>query len=164
MKLPLKISTLTLVLLFGLITQACTSCQGAEDAQPTPDSEEMKLTEPKINIQVGSRTFIATMADNPAVAALLPLLPLTLDMDDLNGNEKTARLPQNLPTQTYSPGTIQNGDILLWGANAFVIFYETFSSSYSYTRLGKIDDPRGLKETLGTGDVTVTLTLVAETN
>jgi hypothetical protein len=164
MKLPLKISSLTLVLLFGLISQACTSCQGAEDAQPTPDSEEMKLTETKISIQVGNRTFTATMADNPAVAALLPLLPLTLEMADLNRNEKTGQLPQSLPTQTYSPGTIQNGDLLLWGANDFVIFYETFSSSYSYTRLGKIDDPIGLKEALGTGDVTVTLTLVAETD
>jgi len=109
MKLPLKISSLTLVLLFGLISQACTSCQGAEDAQPTPDTEEMKLTETKISIQVGGRTFTATMADNPAVAALLPLLPLTLDMTDLNRNEKTAQLSQGLPTQTYSPGTIQNG-------------------------------------------------------
>lgn len=164
MKLSLKISSRTLLLLFGLISQACTSCQGAEDTRPTPDSEEMKLTATKISIQVGGRTFIATMTDNPAAAALLPLLPLTLDMADLNRNEKTAQLPQNLPTQTYSPGTIQNGDLLLWGANDFVIFYETFSSSYSYTRLGKIDDPSGLKEALGTGDVTVTLTLVAETN
>ena len=164
MKLPLKISSLTLVLLFGLISQACTSCQGAEDAQPTSDSEEMEPTETKISIQVGGRTFTATMADNPAVAALLPLLPLTLDMADLNRNEKTGQLPQNLPTQTYSPGTIQNGDLLLWGANDFVIFYETFSSSYSYTPLGKIDDPSGLKEALGAGDVTVTLTLVAETD
>jgi hypothetical protein len=164
MKLPLKISTLTLVLLFGLISQACTSCHGAEDAQPTPDSEEMELTATKISIQVGSRTFTATMAENPAVAALLPLLPLTLDMADLNRNEKTARLPQNLPTQNFSPGTIQNGDILLWGANAFVIFYETFSSSYSYTRLGKIDDPSGLKEALGAGDVKFTLTLLANSD
>jgi hypothetical protein len=164
MKLPLKISSLTLLLLFGLISQACTSCQGAEDAQPTPDSEEMELTETNINIQVGSRTFTATLADNPAVAALLTLLPLTLDMADLNRNEKTGQLPQSLPTQTYSPGTIQNGDLLLWGANDFVIFYETFFSSYSYTRLGKIDDPSGLKEALGTGDVTVSLTLAADTN
>jgi hypothetical protein len=157
MKLPLKISSLTLVLLFGLISQACTSCQGAEDSEPILSAQEMKLSAKKINIQVGSRTFTATLADNPAITALLPLLPMTLDMADLNRNEKTARLPKNLPTQTYSPGTIQNGDLLLWGANDFVIFYETFSSSYSYTRLGKIDDPSGLKEALGAGDVKVIL-------
>lgn len=164
MKLALKISTLTLILLLGMIFQACTSCQGAEDAQPTSDSEKMKPKAAKINIQVGNRTFTATLAENPAVTAFLPLLPLTLDMADLNRNEKFAKLPKNLPTQTYSPGTIQNGDLLLWGANTFVIFYETFSSSYSYTRLGKIDDPSGLKEALGTGEVKVTLSLVATTN
>lgn len=159
MKLSAKLSALTLILLFGLISQACTSCQGAEDIQPTPDSEEMKPKITKINIQVGSRTFTATMADNPAVTALLPLLPLTLEMGDLNRNEKFARLPQNLPTQTFSPRTIQNGDLLLWGANTFVIFYETFSTSYPYTHLGKIDDPSGLKEALGGGNVTVSLSL-----
>lgn len=162
MKISIKLSTLTLILLFGLISQACTSCQGAEDSQPAP--EEMKPKATKVSIQVGSRSFTATMADNPAVNALLPLLPLTLDMADLNRNEKFAQLPKNLPTQTYSPGTIQNGDLLLWGANTLVIFYETFSSSYSYTRLGKIDDPSGLKEALGAGDVKVTVTLAANTN
>lgn len=155
---------MTLALLFGLISQACTSCQGSEDAQPTLDHEEVKPLATKISIQVGSRTFTATMANNPAVTALLPLLPLTLEMADLNRNEKTGQLPQNLPRQTYSPGTIQNGDLLLWGTNAFVIFYETFSTSYSYTRLGKIDDPSGLKEALGAGDVKVTLNLVANTH
>lgn len=160
MKLPLKISTLTLVLLFGLISQACTSCQGAEDVQPNSDTEEMKLSAKKINIQVGSRTFTATLADNPAVTALLPLLPLTLEMADFNRNEKTGQLPQKLPTQIYSPGTIHLGDILLWRDNTFVIFYETFTSPYSYTRLGKIDDPSGLKEALGAGDVTVKLEII----
>lgn len=164
MKLPLKFSTLTLILLFGLISQTSTSCQGAEETEPNPTSQEMTLNGAKISIQVGNRSFTATLVDNPAVTALLPLLPLTLDMADLNRNEKTARLPQNLPTQTFSPGTIQTGDLLLWGTNAFVIFYETFSSSYSYTRLGKIDNPSGLKEALGTGNVKVTLDLIADTN
>ena len=124
----------------------------------------MEISAIKINIRVASKTFTATLADNTAVTALLPLLPLTLDMADFNRNEKTVRLPQNLPTQIYTPGTIHLGDILLWRDNTFVIFYETFTSPYSYTRLGKIDDPSGLKEALGAGDVKVTLTIAPKTN
>ncbi|WP_353887861.1 cyclophilin-like fold protein [uncultured Parabacteroides sp.] len=45
------------------------------------------------------------------------------------------------------PGIIHTGDLLLWGANTVVLFYETFSSSYSYTRLGKIENPAGGRRT-----------------
>ncbi|MFR1291326.1 MAG: cyclophilin-like fold protein [Parabacteroides distasonis] len=53
------------------------------------------------------------------------------------------------------PGIIHTSDPLLWGANTVVPFYETFSSSYSYTRLGKIENPAGLVDVLGRGNVRV---------
>ncbi|HZR03499.1 MAG TPA: cyclophilin-like fold protein, partial [Burkholderiales bacterium] len=80
------------------------------------------------------------------------LLPQALDMSELNGNEKYARLPRSLPTNAVRPGTIHRGDVLLYGRDALVVFYETFESNYSYTRIGRIADSAGLAEALGSGD------------
>jgi hypothetical protein len=109
----------------------------------------------RIWMTVGARRFALTLADGVAARALAARLPLTLDMDDLNRNEKKATLPQPLPTDTYRPGTIRSGDILLWGADTLVVFYLTFDSPYAYTRLGRLDDATGLAEVLGPGHVRI---------
>ena len=87
------------------------------------------------------------------------MLPLTINMTEFNGNEKYFRLSKNLPTNESNPGTIKSGDLMLYGANTFVLFYESFSTSYSYTKLGKISNTTGLAAALGTGNVTVSISL-----
>lgn len=112
-----------------------------------------------IMIQIGDETFELTLEDSPAARAFAALLPMTVTMTEMNGNEKYYNLSANLPADTFRPGTIHTGDLLLWGANTVVLFYETFSSAYSYTRLGKIDNPEGLAAALGRGNVKVTFSL-----
>lgn len=110
-------------------------------------------------IKVGSSTFNATVLNNPAVTEFKQRLPLTINMSELNGNEKLYRFSTNLPANASNPGTIQTGDLMLYGSNTLVLFYQTFSTTYSYTRLGRIDNPNGLAAALGSGNVTVTFQL-----
>jgi hypothetical protein len=104
---------------------------------------------------VGKRRFAITLTDNAAARAFAAQLPLTLDMSELNGNEKHADLPKPLPANESRPGTIRNGDLMLYGADTLVVFYLTFQSSYSYTRLGRVDDPSDLPRALGPRGVRV---------
>lgn len=108
---------------------------------------------------VGKQRFVVTLEDNPTARAFVQLLPATFDMTELNGNEKYARLPRSLPTKAVRPGTIRTGDVLLYGNDTLVVFYETFRSSYSYSRIGRIAETAGLAEALGSGHQRVAFTV-----
>jgi hypothetical protein len=118
-------------------------------AEKIPAPRAMKIT-------VGSRVFNATLQENATAAAFKALLPLSLKMHDVNRNEKAFDLDADLPTADANPRTIYTGDLMIWSSRTVVIFYKNFATPYSYTRLGKIDDPAGLAEALGAGGVTVT--------
>jgi hypothetical protein len=109
----------------------------------------------RIWMTVGERRFAVTLADTDAARAFADRLPLALPMTDLNANEKKFDLPNTLPSQPSQPGTIRNGDLMLWGANTVVLFYLSFVSPYAYTRLGRVDDPNGLAQVLGNSSVQV---------
>jgi len=99
----------------------------------------------------GTHRFAMTLEDNPTARAFAQLLPMALDMPDLNTNEKHARLPRSLPTNPEQPGTIRTGDVMLYGNDTLVVFYKTFPSSYRYTRIGRVTKIEGLVEALGAG-------------
>jgi hypothetical protein len=118
----------------------------------------MKGARPEVTrmwMTVGERRFAITLADNAAARAFAAELPLTLDMIELNGNEKYADLREALPADASRPGTIQNGGLMLYGTSTVVVFYATFNSSYSYTRLGRVDDAADLPRALGPRGVRV---------
>jgi hypothetical protein len=116
-------------------------------------------TSSKMKIKIGSNTFTATLYDNPTAAAFKSMLPLTVNMIELNGNEKYADVPTDLPTSASSLRTIQTGDLMIFGSKTLVLFYKTFSTSYSYTKLGKINDINGLAAAVGPGNVQVSFVL-----
>ena len=122
---------------------------GADTGAPSSEvSSRMRIT-------VGSKVFTATLSDNATAKAFKAMLPLTVNMNELNANEKYVDLADDLPRQASNPGTIHSGDLMLYGANTLVLFYKTFSTSYSYTRIGKVDDVTGLAAALGAENVTV---------
>ena len=108
-----------------------------------------------ISIEVNGQTFSATLADNDTARAFAARLPMTLDMRELNGNEKYFYLNEPLPAAAQRVGQIRAGDLMLFGSDCVVLFYENFATSYTYTPIGRIDDPAGLAETLGRGGAAV---------
>lgn len=108
-----------------------------------------------ISIEVNGQTFSATLADNDTARAFAARLPMTLDMRELNGNEKYFYLNEPLPAAAQRVGQIRAGDLMLFGSDCVVLFYENFATSYTYTPIGRIDDPAGLAEALGRGSAAV---------
>ena len=119
---------------------------------PKPASNQMR-------VKIGSNTFTATLYDNATATAFKGMLPMIVKMSELNGNEKYFDLSVNLPTNASNPRTIQSGDLMIYGSNTLVLFYKTFSTSYGYTRLGRINDTKGLASAVGSGSATITYEL-----
>ena len=87
---------------------ACTS-------EPAEDLDRIARDYLLLQLTIGEKEFAATLADNPTAEAFRKLLPLSITMSELNGNEKLFRLPANLPTQESVPSSIQAGDLMLYG-------------------------------------------------
>jgi len=130
-------------------------------AESAADIREAKpVQETEMNEAGGMETDIQNDGEeNAAVSALVEMMresPVVLQMSDYSGFEKVGPLGTSLPADN-SQTTTHAGDIVLYNGNQIVIFYG--SNSWSYTRLGHIDDLTGWEEALGNGDVTVRFSL-----
>ena len=144
------LSTLILTLIFF------TGCaNGNEKPTEKISTQEMETITTKIKITVNGKIFDATIDDNESARAFLEKLPLEVTMTELNGNEKYYRFNSNFPSNDEHIGKISSGDLMLYDSSYVVLFYKDFSTSYSYTRLGKILNIADLASTLGGGNVTV---------
>ena len=148
-----KIIALFSVLCCLLSLTACRS----EGTEQTPTNMEGA----KMKIQIGDASFTATLEDNAAVRELIEMMkdePITIDMNDYSGFEKFGSLGRSLTTDNHQT-TTSAGDIVLYNGNQIVMFYG--SNSWSYTRIGRIDDLSGWKEALGSGGITAVFSLSA---
>ena len=115
----------------------------------------------RMNIKIGDHVLTAILVDNSSVDALKKALldgPITINMRDYGSMEKVGPLGMDLPRNDQQIIT-EAGDIILYQGNAFVIYYAP--NSWSFTRLGKIINVTAeeLREILGDGFVTITLSL-----
>ena len=163
----MKSAVLTLLSCFVLSLSAC-------EKLPVPPEQEEKQEEQKqpedngqqngnenentqsmtIKIIAGGKTFTADIEDTETGKAFLAKLPLTLDMSELNGNEKYC-YGVELPRADKRYDSLAAGDLMLFSGNCVVLFYGS-AGGYSYTRIGKLTSTEGLKEALGSGSISVT--------
>ncbi|AWK07485.1 hypothetical protein HYN56_17075 [Flavobacterium crocinum] len=154
MKLKSLVTIITILFAFSFCNASCSNDNEALPKQNNENGNNNNSTT-KMKITIGTAVFTATLYDNPSVAVLKAMLPLTINMTELNGNEKYYDFPRPLPTNTSVGGGIKVGDLTLYGNNVLVLFYKSFNTSYSYTKLGYIDNPAGLATELGAGNVVV---------
>ena len=108
-----------------------------------------------ITLTINGQPYTTTLETTPITRAFADLLPLELTLDDLNHNEKYVYLDLSLPEDAYQPEHIQAGDLMLYGDNCLVLFYQSFDTSYSYTEIGHLNH---LPE-LGQGSISVKIEL-----
>ena len=122
-----------IILLLSFLT--ITACSKKEVKNNINSSNERADT---LKIIINKKEYLVDLENNETVDEFLKELPNDMEMTELNGNEKYAYLDQSLPTNPISPKQIEKGDIMLFGDNCFVIFYQTFKTSYTYTKIGHI--------------------------
>ena len=127
------------------------------DLETEVEMEDMSM---KMNVQIGDTSFTATLEDNAAASELIEMMreaPISISMNDYSGFEKVGPLGRSLTTDNHQT-TTSAGDIVLYNGNQIVMFYG--SNSWSYTRIGKIDDLTGWEDALGSGSITAVFSLV----
>jgi len=130
-----------------------------EQSEQSKEEEPMKQTQ--FYITVAETTFTVNFADEVAADSFRDLLgkgDLTINMSDYGGFEKVGSIGQSLARKDTQISTT-TGDVMLYQGNQVVIFYG--NNSWSYSRLGKIEDATAEKllSAFGSGDVTVTFSL-----
>ena len=145
-----------IIFLAGILLTGCG--ESAENFSVTEDKKIPAVEEElgmKIKILIGDKIFDATLEDNETTREFVKNLPLEVTMTELNGNEKYYRFGKNFPSADKKVGEIHVGDLMLYSSSYVVLFYKNFSTSYSYTRLGKIDNPAELEKIVGSGNISV---------
>ena len=114
-----------------------------------------------IKIKVNSNVLEVKLEDNEATKSLVERLKngdISVNANEYGGFEKVGNLGFSLPRNDKNI-TTSAGDIVLYQGNQISLFYN--SNSWSYTKLGRVQNVSGaeLKNILGSGDVTLILSI-----
>ena len=109
-----------------------------------------------MQMKIGNKKYFVVLQDNNTTKALQELLPMTVIMSEFNSNEKYYHLRNSLPSRPEHVGQVKSGDVMLFGDDCLVVFYKDFKTTYSYTRIGHIENAADLEQTLGRGSVIIT--------
>lgn len=145
MKKNIFLSLLSIILIF--IITGCTN-NGKVMENKRIDDYNIKESEKEnnmetitnINVIINGKNYKTTLENNETAKNFVKLLPQEFTMKELNGNEKYIYMDNSLPTNPVNPKYIEAGDIMLYGNDCLVIFYKSFTTSYSYTKIGHIDN------------------------
>lgn len=129
-----------------------------KDNNTLKEDDDMEEFTSKIKLKINDIVFEVTLIDNEASRELVKRLPLNISMNELNGNEKYYYFDKSLPSNPSRPEKINAGDIMLYGSDCLVLFYDTFNTSYSYTKIGKLDNPTNIKNVVGSGNIDIYIT------
>lgn len=151
---------IVIISLFGILLSGCTKeTEKKEEDSQTRQEQDVEKDKIRVIIRAGGQEFSAVFDENEAAQAIVRQFPLTLNMRELNGNEKYCYLSESYPVDESATGQIRKGDLMLYGDDCLVLFYDTFSTSYQYTSVGHIENPGGLEKALGKGTVEVSFAI-----
>ena len=121
------------------------------------------LGEEQYYIKIKDKEYQIELESSETANQIKSKLPFTISMKNLNGNEVYYYFDESFKTNQQSVGTINKGDIYLYQDNCLVLFYKTFTTPYTYTKIGKVINPEGLDTLIGSGNVEVMWFIKSET-
>ena len=141
------IKKICFIMILSLV--ACTAVSGDDSVNDS------------VKVQINEDIFDVELENNSAAQELITELEkgnITVNATEYGGFEKVGELGFSLPTSDENINT-EPGDIVLYQGDKVSLFYG--SHSWSYTKLGKIDNisSNELKEVLGQGNVTLVFSL-----
>ena len=137
-KLKISLPILITIVISVAVTTILIKANSSSENNQQNYNQETRVD--KIYININEQKFEVNLEDNSTTSALAKILLLEYTMNDLNGNEKYVYLDETLPTNPYEPKHIEAGDVMLFGNNCFVVFYKSFDTNYSYSKIGHIDN------------------------
>lgn len=125
------------------------------------ENHVLKEEENNMYLKINGTILTVRLVNNTTTEALVEVLKkgdITIEMHDYGNMEKVGTLGVSLPNNDEYIST-ESGDVIWYANSALVIYYDT--NRWNFTRIGKIESVTGeeLKEILGEGNVTVTLSL-----
>ena len=84
------------------------ACNNKNNELTSSPHNSLNTDSMKLKITIGTNSFTATLNNNASATALKTMLPMTINMKELNGNEKYFDLPHNLPANAAKSGYYTN--------------------------------------------------------